>query len=248
MNISAVIITKNEEKNLKRCLESLNFVDEIIVVDDNSNDNTLEIAEKFKTRIFKRNLDNDFSSQRNLGLAKANGKWVLFIDADEVIPISLKNEIIQTIVDPLNQNMGYFLKRKDFIYRKSLNGGEWANIKLLRLVRKNSGKWTRAVHEKLVVEGKVGCLKSELIHFPHQNLNEFIKSINNFSSIHANSNFVEGKKSTIFKILFFPVAKLFQNWIIKKGYKDGNLGFIISLVISFHSFLGWAKLWLQKRN
>ena len=247
MNLSCVILTKNEESDLERCLKSVSFADEIVIVDDDSKDKTLEIAGKYNCRIYKKKLEDDFSKQRNFGLSKTKGKWVLFIDPDEEASNQLKNEIIQVVSNPFNTKSAYFLKRKDFLFGKKLNFGEWGKIKLLRRARKDSGKWERKVHEVWKTEGEKDVLKSELFHYSHKNLREFISKINYFSSLHAKANSSEDKKSNVFKIIFFPFLKFLNNWILKGGYKDGNHGFVISLIMSFHSFLSWSKLWLKEK-
>jgi len=243
MSISSVIITKNEESNIKRCLESIDFSDEIIIVDDYSFDKTLDIAKNYKTKIFKKRFNQDFSEQRNFGLSKAKGKWIFFIDADEEVPVDLRNEIVQVTSDPLNSNNGFFIKRIDTFFGKKLNYGEWGKNKILRIVKNGYGKWTRNVHEVLKVDGKTGTLKSQLNHYPHKSLNAFVNSINLFSTIHAASNKKEGKRSNILKIIFYPFLKFFSNWILRGGFKDNDQGFIMSLMMSFHSFLAWSKLW-----
>ncbi|MBU0998523.1 glycosyltransferase family 2 protein [Patescibacteria group bacterium] len=248
MNISSIIITKNEEKNIRRCLESVSFSDEIIIVDDYSNDKTLEIAQNYKAKIFQRKLNQNFADQRNFGLSKARAKWVFFIDADEEVPVDLRNEIIQITSDPLNTKNGFFVKRKDYLFFKKLNHGEWGNKRILKLIKNESGKWVRDVHEVLKVDGKVDTLKSELNHYPHKSLNDFIKSVNLFSSIHAVSNKKEGKKANMFKVIFYPFFKFIYNWIIREGFKDKDYGFIMSLMMSFHSFLAWSKLWQETKK
>lgn len=248
MNISSIVITKNEEKNIKRCLESINFSDEIIIIDDYSVDKTLEIAKNFKVNIYSKKFKQNFSDQRNFGITKAKGKWIFFIDADEEVPVDLRNEIVQVTSDPLNSFNGFYLKRRDIFFGKKLNYGEWGKSKILRIVKKGYGKWERNVHEVLNVKGGMGILKSNLNHYPHKSLNDFIKSINLFSTIHAVSNEKEGKKTYIIKIIFYPFFKFFNNWIVKGGFKDKEHGFIMSLMMSFHSFLAWSKLWQETKK
>ncbi|MFH1970887.1 MAG: glycosyltransferase family 2 protein [Patescibacteria group bacterium] len=248
MNISSVVITKNEEKNLKRCLDSISFSDEIIIVDDLSSDKTLEIAKKYKTRIFERKLNQNFADQRNFGLLKANAKWVFFIDADEEVSVELRNEIVQITSDPLNTKKGFFLKRKDYLYSNKLEHGEWGKSKIVRLIKNGYGKWERDVHEVLKVDGKLGVLSSELKHYSHKSLNEFIENINFFSTIHASSSKKEGKRANTSKIVFYPFFKFIHNWIINGGFKDKDYGFIMSLMMSFHSFLSWSKLWQNTKK
>lgn len=248
MNLSAVVLTKNEEKNIRECLESLNFCDEVIVIDDDSKDRTCQIAKKLGAKIYKRSLDEDFSAQRNFGLEKASGKWVLFVDADERVDKKLKNEIVQIINNPLINYSGFYIKRVDNMWGRKLLHGETGNIRLLRLARRKSGKWRRKVHEVWEITGKTKTLKYPLEHFPHQTLREFIRDVNWMSSLHARANLKEGKKSSLTKIVVFPVAKFISNWVLKRGFLDKEAGLVVALVMSFHSFLSWGKLWiLQKR-
>ena len=248
INLTAVILTKNNQEEIKNCLDKLSFCDEIVVVDDYSSDKTVEIAENLGAKVFQRKLDNDFSAQRNFGLEKASGRWVLFIDSDERVEEELAKEIAKFTNNFLNDFSGYSLIRKDYFLGKSLKSTEAGRKKILRLAQKEAGKWERFVHEEWKIKGKVGLLKNPLLHYPHKNLDDFISQINFYSTLHAQANLKEGKRSNLFKIIFWPKAKFIENWIIKGGYKDGMYGFVISLIMSFHSFLAWSKLWLWQKS
>jgi len=202
MMLSVVILTKNEEDNIKDCLERVKFADETIVIDDNSDDKTTQIAKKLGAKVYKRDLADDFAKQRNFGLKKAEGKWVLFVDADERVPPQLAREIIQLVNDPLGQYSGFYLKRTDYIWGKKLTHGEVGSLSLLRLARRLGGKWRRPVHEVWEVIGRKRSLKNPILHFPHPNLTEFITSVNWHSSLHARANLEEGKKPTFVKRLY----------------------------------------------
>ncbi|KKR11324.1 MAG: Glycosyl transferase family 2 [Microgenomates group bacterium GW2011_GWA2_39_19] len=244
--ITAIVLAKNEEKNIERCLKSLKWCDETIVIDDFSSDRTLEIAKKFNATIYQRILENDFSSQRNFGLSRAKGDWVLFVDADEVVESSLKDEISSKILaSPFE---GFCIKRKDFMWGKELKFGETASLKFVRLARRDAGKWIGIVHEEWKIRGKVGEFDGFIEHYPHQILGEFIKEIDYYSTWHAKSKFDKGERSSLVKILVMPKAKFFQNWIIRGGFRDGTEGFLVSILMSFHSFLAWSKLWLLERK
>jgi len=248
MNLSGVILTKNEEGNIEKCINSLIFCEEILVIDDFSTDKTVEIAKKLGVKIIRRDLNGDFSSQRNFGLEKARGKWVLFIDADEIVPINLKNEIIQLTGDPLLKYSGFYFKRQDYIWNKLLGYGEVGNRKIIRLVKKGKGKWKRKVHEYFEADGLTFVCKNPLYHYPHKNLREFIAHINFQSSLHAIANKSEGKRSSIIKILIWPSGKFIQNLVFKKGFMDGTGGFVHALMLSLHSFLSWGKLWVIQKK
>ena len=241
-NISAVVLTKNEENNLEKCLNSLNWCDEIVVVEDNSSDNTLKIAQKFTSKIFKRKLEKDFASQRNFGLSKVKTKWTIFVDADETVSKELAEEIKNKIVK--TDCAGFYLNRVDKFREKELKGGEWGNQRLLRLAKTEEGKWERAVHETWRVGGKIGQLKNPLYHSPHQDIFEFVDHIKNYSKIHATENKKEGKTSSLFRIILSPILKFKVNYFLKMGFKDGSIGFIYAILMSFHSFLSWSELWL----
>src|SRR3990167_1565394 len=248
MDLSAVILAKNEEENILQSIESVNFCDEIIVIDDYSKDKTTEIARNHGANVFRRRLNNDFASQRNFGLQKAKGEWVLFLDADERVSENLKKEILHLIGTPKSGYSGFFLKRKDVIFGKEVNHGEMGSLKLLRLAKKGSGFWKRSVHESWNVKGKTLTLANSIYHYPHQNLREFIDSVNYFSSLHALSNRREGKNSSLVKIILWPLGHFIKNWIFKKGFLDGTLGFVMAMFMSFHSFLAWSKLWLLQKK
>ncbi|MBU0569669.1 hypothetical protein KKB40_02710, partial [Patescibacteria group bacterium] len=121
-------------------------------------------------------------------------------------------------------------------------------VKLLRLAKKDSGGWVRKVHEVWEMEGRVGELINPLIHYPHKTLKKFVHSMNKHSSLHATANLEEGKRSNLIKILFWPPLKFINNFIFKLGFLDGIHGFLVAMMMSFHSYLSWSKLWLTQRK
>lgn len=247
MKISAVVLTKNRKDIIANCLKQIKFCDEIIVVDDDSTDNTVEIATSLGAKVFRRSLNDDFSSQRNFGLSKAKYEWVLFVDSDEIVNTNLSEEIKDKINNKSNINAYKIIRRNVFMGRV-LKHSEAGKNKLLRLAKKNFGKWERCVHETWEGTGEVGVLTNPLYHNYFFSLNSFIKRLNYYSGIHAKENKKEGKRSSIFKIIFFPIFKFIRNYIFKQGFRDGTHGFVNSLLMSFHSFLSWSKLWIQTRK
>jgi glycosyltransferase involved in cell wall biosynthesis len=243
--ISVVILTKNEEKNIKDCIQSLEFCDEIIILDDYSTDKTLEVVKRIsdeRIKSFQHHLNQDFSQQRNLGLSKATCAWVLFVDADERVPEKLKKEIEIAVLSGYTYN-GYFLKRQDVMWGKKLTHGETANITLLRLAKKDVGVWKGPVHETWNVKGKVGELSSPLEHYPHQTLKEFIREIDWYSSLRAKELHNQKIRSNFFSTILYPKVKFIQNYFLRMGFLDGIQGFLVACVMSLHSFLVRAKLY-----
>jgi glycosyltransferase involved in cell wall biosynthesis len=240
--ISAVILTKNEEKNIKDCLESVNFCNEILVIDDCSTDKTKEIAKKAGAKVIEKNLDGDFSSQRNFGLQKAENEWILFLDADERISSELKAEILSALKNN-SEIKGYFFKRNDFFINKWLKYGETANVSILRLGQKNFGTWKRKVDEVWDIEGETDCFDNPLLHYSHLNLDSFLKSINERSSLNAKEFFEQGIKNNHLD-WFKPLGKFIYNYFLNFGFLDGVNGFVFAVLMSFHSFLVRGKLYL----
>lgn len=245
--ISAIVLTKNEEKNIVDCLESLLWCDEILVLDDNSEDKTVQIIENLKNKKIKvlvHPLNNDFSKQRNFALWETQHEWVLFVDADERVSLALEYEILSSINSSLGDFSGYFLKRRDVIWGKELKYGETGNIKLLRLVKKNKGEWQGRVHEVLRIKGRIGELRNPLMHYPHQNLTEFLQEVNFYTDLRAKELFNKGIKVYWWSIILYPLGKFFLNFILRRGFLDGLHGFVFATLMSFHSFLVRGKLWL----
>lgn len=242
--LTVIILTKNEENNILDCLEGLSNASEIIVLDDNSTDRTVEVIGSLKkknVKISEHPLDSDFSKQRNYGLEKAKNEWVLYVDADERVSRELFSEILNKINE--DKFDGFFIKRKDVMWDKELKHGETGNVRLVRLAKKGLGKWEGSVHEVWDIKGKIGELENELMHYPHPTLKEFLREINMYSTIRANDLKNEGVSSSLWQIIAYPKAKFILNYIVKMGFLDGIPGLIVAIMMSFHSFLVRAKLW-----
>lgn len=244
--ISGVVLTKNSEKTLDDCLKSLYFCQEIIVIDDYSQDKTSLIAKKYEVKLHKRHLKEDYSSQRNFGLRKATNDWVLFIDSDEVVTSTLKKEILKK-AKKSGKTSGFFVRRKAYVWNRQVKGGEFGETKLLRLGKKKSGGWTRKVHEYWDIKDTEQILTGYILHKPDFSVKNFLVKLNNYSNIHAQENIKEGKKSSVFKVIFMPLAKFVSNFILKSGFKDGMHGVILAYLMSFHSFLSWSKIYLKEK-
>lgn len=252
--ISAVVLTKNEEQNIRKCLSCLKWCDEILVIDDDSADKTVKIASDLGAKVVRRRLEGDFSFQRNFGLSQTKEDWVFFVDADERVSGELKKEILFSI-NTKNYVNGFYFKRIDFFPNspnmgKLLRHGEiggvggFGGVKILRLARRNAGVWVRRVDEKWEVKGKTKTLVHPLLHYPHPSLTEFLTSINERSTLNAQQLIKEGKRLNPFEWLK-PKAKFFLNFFFRLGFLDGLPGFVFAVLMSFHSFLVRGKLYLM---
>ena len=249
MNLTVIILTKNSELNLEKALKSVEFADEIIVLDDRSHDRTEEIALKYTSKIFKSPLNDDFGAQRNYGLKQAKGDWILYVDSDEIITPELQIEI-QKVLKSKDQNLGYYIKRRDIFWGRVLKYGElWNSYRegIIRLFKKNSGLWEHPVHEKFVHKGYFGVLNNYIDHYSHNGIKDFIENVNYYSTIRAKELLKKGKVSNIFQIFIYPIGKFTVNYLFKLGFLDGVEGFIYAFMMSFHSFLVRAKLYQYTR-
>mgnify|MGYP001559214827 CR=1 FL=1 len=250
--ISAVILTKNEEKNIIDCIESVLFCDEILIIDDFSDDRTLQAVEKYfgknrKITVLKRKIDGDFAKQRNYALEKAKGEWVLFVDADERIPQLLRKEIIYKI-DEFKKTDGFSIKRRNFLWGKPLRFGEFLGEKKIRLGKKSSGQWVNRIHEVWDIKGEVQTLNNPIFHYPHESMDEFLKKLNLYSSIRAQELHGLGIRTSVIKVILYTKFKFFYNYVIKLGFLDGVRGLIVALLMSFNSFLVRGKLWRMQKS
>lgn len=245
--LTAVIITKNEEDNIYECINSVSFCDEIIIIDDNSGDRTQQIAKKLGVIVYQRSSNGDFSSQRNFGLEKAKADWVLFIDADERVSKDLAEEIYQQTSQFLTSATGFNLKRHDILWGRTMLHGDSGSQSFLRLARRMKGNWVGKVHERWEIIGEVKSLANPLYHYPHSSVSSFLEKINYYSTIRADELLSNKKKVSFFSIIVFPAGKFLQDYFIKQGFRDGTAGVVQALMMSFHSFLVRGKLW-QFRN
>jgi len=241
--ITAVVLTKNEEKNIADCLSSLSWCDQIIVIDDESTDKTVEIAKKYKAQVYSHPMKHGFAEQRNFALSVVDGEWVFFLDADERVPLPLHFEILGNITNSMQNFTAYRLRRVDYLWGKKLRFGETRKAQFIRLAKKTSGKWVGNVHETWRCGGPVGILQSAIEHYPHQSIREFLAEVNHYTTLRAHELFEKKVTVTKAKLITYPFGKFLMNYLVKQGFRDGIPGIILALMMSFHSFLVRAKLW-----
>lgn len=191
----------------------------------------------------------DFAAARNIELAKAKTPWVLFLDSDETLSPELEVEILSTINDPQSTiYSAYYLHRLDTFLGRKLRHGETGSAKFIRLARRDFGQWVRPVHEIWIGKGRVGELNNPLLHTPHENINSFLAKINTYSTLDAQYRYEQGIKSSLWKIAFYPIIKFTWNYLFKLGFLDGTPGIIMAMMMSFHSYLTWTKLFLLQQK
>jgi glycosyltransferase involved in cell wall biosynthesis len=239
--LSVVIITQNEEVNLPRCLESVNWADEIVVVDSGSTDRTEEIAAGYHARIHQIPWQG-FGAAKQAGVDRAANEWILSIDADEAVSDELAEEIKQ-VLNGAEQFDGYLMPRRTcFLGRWILHCG-WYPDPVLRLFRKSAGQFDGAiVHERVALDGTVGRLKGELLHYSYPNLESYFEKFNRYTTMGAEKALRQGKTAGWFEIVVKPPVSFVKHYVSKQGFRDGLEGFILSVLSAVAVLAKYAKL------
>jgi len=244
MRISAVVVTRNEEKNIEKCLRSLSFAGEIIIVDSNSTDNTLKICRKYGCRIYTREF-TDFSSVKNYGIERARGKWALSIDADEEVTSGLRDRILK-IIGSEGAADGYHIKRSTFFLGKRIKHSGWGKKDFqLRLFKKSRGRFEGIIHEKVKIKGRTAKVNELINHYSYPDVSTYFRKMNRYTTLQA----IEKKKSFIpIRLVFDPVIVFVSMFIIKKGFLDGLHGFILAVFSGFSEFVKLAKMAARRKQ
>jgi len=244
--LSVVIIAKNEQSRIKDCLESVQgWVDEIVIVDDESIDDTRAIALKYTDKIFTRHMELE-GKQRNFGASKAKNDWILLLDCDERLTDELKEEIAKTIREGDPKIAAYWAPQINYFADVELNNGGWSNPHI-RLYNKNFVRWSEAdydvIHPGLKFsEGyRNGNLKCKTIHYSFKNVENFIAKINRYSTLEATKWYLDKRKMSFGKAMWRTWDRFFRRFVAKKGYKDGYYGFVAAVLSGFHEFAAYSK-------
>lgn len=243
IRISAFVVCCNEERNIRRCLDSLHWCDEIVVVDSGSTDRTLSIAREFTDRIFHRDWSG-FVAQKRYGLQQCRGTWVLNIDADEEVSSELRAQIESILAASSDQCAGYEVLRVVFHMGKWWRKGGWYPEYRLRLCRRDRTTWGgRDPHEHAEVSGATQRLSGELRHYTYRDLQDQVRALNSHSSAAAKSLWESGARSSLLWLVARPVARFIKFYISRRGFREGASGFIVAVLEAGYVFLKYAKLW-----
>ena len=246
--ISACIITYNEERNIQRCLESVKWVDEIVVVDSYSTDKTVDIVKKYTTHCIQRSWSGHVA-QKNKALEYATNEWVLSLDADEWISPELKVEIEETLQKRALSWDGFIMPRSSFYLGRWIQHGGWQPDLKLRLFKKSKGRWGgKNPHDKVILDGKSKRLNNPIYHHNYRDLSHQIKTIESYSRISSAELFKDGQKFRFSDLLLRPPFRFFRDYFLKQGFRDGLPGLIIAVNTSFYVFIKYAKLWERQKN
>jgi glycosyltransferase involved in cell wall biosynthesis len=240
--LSVAIITKNEEENIRACLESVSFARQIIIIDSGSTDKTLEIIAEFGCEIYSEEW-RGFGPQKQSAIEKCRLPWILVLDADERVPPQTAEIIKKIVTDPQTPETGFSFPRKNYFQGRWIKHAGWWPDRVIRLFRKESGQITSAtVHEAVEVEGVVGTLAFPIEHCTESSLTKILQKIDKYSTLGAYEAYKEGKSSSIFSAFTRAFFTFIQNYFLRLGLLDGKQGLTLAVTDSVNKFFKYAKL------
>lgn len=251
-SLSVVLSVHNEEKLLEEALKSIkDLAVEIVVVDNESTDKTVQIAKKYTKKIYDhKNTPNFLNSPKNYGFTKATGDWILSLDADERVTPELAEEIkhvLATSYEPrtTSQINGYWIPRKNKIFGKRLTGGIWWPDYQLRLFRRGKGEFPeKHNHELLAVDGRTEYLKAPLDHYSYTSIVQYVEKFTyTYLENEVENQIKAGKKVYWYDAIRMPSSDFVINFFVRQGYKDGLHGLILAMLQAFYMFLVFARIW-----
>jgi len=246
--LSAIVLTKNEERNIVDCLQGLSWADEVLVLDSGSEDGTVALAQKMGARVERRPFDN-FPRQRNAALELAQGEWVLFVDADERVSEELAGEVRKAIIQ--GGADGFWVPRHNYIFGRLIRHAGWYPDYQLRLFLKAKGRYdeSREVHELVILDGLEGYLDNPLIHYNYDDIGQFIERQNRYTEMEAAYLFRGGARAKMRNFILQPYREFRRRYITLQGYRDGGYGLLLSALTAYYEGVKYLKIWrLQRRR
>ena len=241
IKLSVIIITKDEQDLIRDCLQSISWADEIIVVDSGSKDDTLDICREYTNHILINEDWQGFGYQKNLALQQATGDWVLSIDADERVTPDLKQQI--QLATRIGSHIAYKIPRLAYFLGKEMRHGGWWPDYVLRLFLREKAQFSKdIVHERVLVDGAVGQLKTPLLHYSYTSLEHLLVKNNKYSTAAAIKAHAQGKQSSLGKALAKAGWTFLRAYILRAGFLDGKEGFIAALSKAEETYYRQLKL------
>ncbi|MBI2822073.1 MAG: glycosyltransferase family 2 protein [Acidobacteria bacterium] len=245
MNVSAVLITLNEEKNIEEAIRSVSWADEVVVVDAFSSDATAEICRRCGARLIQREWKG-YVEQKNFAAAQARERWVFSLDADERVSPSLQEEIRALSGSGVN---GYRIPRRTFFLNQWIEHTSWSPDYQVRLFDRTRGRWRGGrLHESVEVDGSVGRLHNPLLHYSYRSVGEFLQRLDRYSRLAAEDCYEQGRRARAHHLLAEPVAAFIKSYFIKRGFQDGLAGLAVSALAGISVFFRYLKLLEMERE
>jgi len=249
MKLSVVISAYNEEKNLGDCIDSVaEIADEIIVIDNESIDSTVDIARKKNAKIYTQPNNLMLNINKNFGFKKASGEWILNLDADERVSEELKSEILNVLKENNETMNGYWIPRKNIIFGKWIQNSIWWPDLHMRLFRKDKGKFAeKNVHEHIEVGGRVDTLTAAITHYNYTSISQYLYKMDKIYTENEVQKILDSdQKLTTFDAIRMPVHDFLKTFFLQKGYRDGLHGLVLSFLQAFYAEIVFTKVWERR--
>lgn len=246
--LTAIIPTGNEIHNIEEVIASVNFANEILVVDSFSTDGTYEKAKATGNKVIRREYKYS-ASQKNWAIPQAKHEWVLLVDADERVTEALKNEILQTLKNPKEGVVAYWIGRNNHFMGERVNFSGWRNDSVIRLFKRDYCKYQdKHVHAEIIADGDIDTLKEKLYHNTYITFDKYIEKMNRYAWWQAKDYDKKTGKLTPYHFVIKPFWGFFKHYVIQSGFRDGVIGLTIGYIQGYVVFMRYVKLWLLRRN
>ena len=246
--LTALIPAGNEIHNIKEVIASVDFADEILVVDSNSSDGTYELALELADKVIRRDYINS-ASQKNWAIPQAKHEWILLVDADERVTPELKDEILTILQTSQQNHVAYWIGRNNHFMGEKVNYSGWRNDKVIRLFRRDLCKYEeKRVHAEIIANGTVGKLNNKLFHNSYISLDNYIEKMNRYAWLQAQDYNEKTGILTPYHFILKPIWRFFKHYVIQLGFLDGLIGFTIAWIQVYVVFMRYVKIWLLRKN
>ncbi|WP_406684480.1 glycosyltransferase family 2 protein [Seonamhaeicola sp. MEBiC1930] len=246
--LTALIPAGNEIHNIKAVIESVNFADEILVVDSYSTDGTYEKALELATKVLRREYQYS-ASQKNWAIPQAEHEWILLVDSDERVTPELKSEILEILNNPPSDLVAFWVGRNNHFMGERVHYSGWRNDKVIRLFKRDFCKYEdKHVHAEIITNGNVGVLENKLYHNTYITFDKHLEKMNRYAWWQAKDYDNKTGKLTPYHFIVKPFWGFFKHYIIQSGFRDGVVGLTIGYLQGYVIFMRYVKLWLLRRN
>ncbi len=240
--ITAIIPTYNEEHNIKEAIKSVQWADEILIVDSFSTDNTVSLAKELGARVIQREYEHS-ASQKNWAIPQATYEWIFLLDADERVDKALQQEITSILKQENIEEVAYWIKRRNFFMGSEIKYSGWQGDKVIRLFKRDECKYeNKSVHAEIICNGKVGMLKSKLIHYTFKDIFHYLEKWDRYTTMSAKDRAERGETPNLYHFLVKPAFRFFQDYFLKLGILDGLTGYILCTLSSMSVFMRYLKV------
>jgi glycosyltransferase involved in cell wall biosynthesis len=240
--ISVYVLTFNNARTIERCLRSLDWAEEVVVVDSLSEDGTYDICRRYTDRAYQVKWKGH-RDQYQYAADLTTRPWVMFVDADEEVPPELVEEVRSELTPDPGDCDGFFVCRRTYYLGRWIRYGGWYPDGEIRLYRREKGRWEGGLHAKIAVNGTVRRLKNQYLHYTYRDISDQILTIDKYSRIAAEDMVRNGEKWSFFKLLFHPPFRFIKEYLLKSGFRDGLPGLVIIVSTMYYVFIKYAKFW-----